>query len=146
MSFTYTNHPDASDRDLMRMLLHDTSSGSAKFSDEDLAWFVANSASIWYAAAEAADTYAAQVTAGGVSKQVGDLRIDYGSGGGGAAGEYHAMAARFRARGSRSAVPFAGGIFQSDKDAEKDSSDRVAPAFSIGMHDERGSSTGSTGY
>ena len=139
MSFTYTNAPATSDRDLLRMLLHDTSSGTAKFSDEDLEWFAANSANIWYAAAEAADTMAAQVTAGGMRKKVGDLEIDYGSLDGGTAGTYKAMAARFRARGSRGAVPYAGGLTRSDKAAER-ASDRVTPSFSVGMHDYTGSS------
>jgi len=114
----------------MRMLLHDTSSGTMKFSDEELAWFVANSASVWYAAAEAADTYAGTLAAKG-SKSVGDLRIDYA----GALAEYRAMSARFRARGARGAVPFAGGIFQSDKDTEEADTERAAPAFAVGMHD-----------
>ena len=135
MSYSYSNNPDGSNTDLLRMLLHDTSSGTAKFSDEDLQWFVDNSASVWYAAAEAADTLAARITASGASKSVGDLRIDYG----GSATEYHSMAQRFRARGSRAAVPFAGGIFQADKDTENADTDRVTPSFSVGQHDYTGS-------
>jgi len=119
----------------MRMLLHDCSSGTAKFSDEELEWFVDNSASVWYAAAEAADALAMQITASGVRKKVGDLEIDYG----GTALQYRGLAARFRARGALAAVPYAGGITRSGKDAEKADSDRPAPAVSIGMHDYAGS-------
>lgn len=133
--FSYTNNPDGSNVDLLRMLLHDTSSGSAKFSDEDLQWFVDNSASVWYAAAEAADTLAARLTAAGASKQVGDLRIDYG----GSAQEYRGMAQRFRARGSRAAVPFAGGIFSADKETEEADTSRSVPSFKIGQFDYTGS-------
>ena len=116
------------------MLLHDTSSGTARFSNEDLQWFIDNSASVWYAAAEAADTLAAQITASGASKSVGDLRIEYG----GTASEFHSLAARFRVRGARAAVPYAGGIFQSSKDAEKSDSERQGGA-ALGMHDNAGS-------
>jgi len=114
------------------MLLHDMSTDSIKFSDEDLAWFIANSASVWYAAAEAAETYAGVLAAAAGSKAVGDLSVVNA---GVNAVYYRSMAARFRARGSRDAVPFAGGISQSGKDAEKADSDRVAPAAAIGIHD-----------
>jgi hypothetical protein len=130
MSFRFRNNPDGSNTDLLRILLNDCSSATAKFSDEALQWFVDNSANVWYAAAEAADTYAGTLAAKG-SKSVGDLSITYG----GTIGEYRAMSARFRARGARGAVPFAGGIFQSDKDTEKADSGRAAPAFAVGMHD-----------
>jgi len=133
--FSYSNNPDGSTIDLLRMLLHDTSSGTAKFSDEDLQWFSDNSASVWYAAAEAADTLAGRITADGASKQVGDLRIDYG----GSAVHWQNLAARWRARGSRGAVPYAGGIFQSGKDTEKADTARSVPSFSIGQHDYTGS-------
>lgn len=139
MSHTFTNNPAGSNIDLLRVLLDDTTTSASKFSDETLQWFVDNSASVWYAAAEAADTYAG-VLAGKGSKRVGDLAVDYG----GSVGEYRAMAQRFRARGSRGAVPFAGGITRTDKDAERADTDRVGPAFSVGMHDYTGSS--STGY
>ncbi len=139
MSFTWSNNPAGSNRDLMRMLLRDTSSSSMKFSDEELAWYVANSASVWYAAAEACDTYAGKLAESG-SKTVGDLSITR------AVGDYRMTAQRFRARGARAAIPYAGGITVSDKDTETGDSDRVASAFRIGMHDEIGSSTGSTGY
>ena len=135
MSYTFTNNPAGSNRDLLRTLLKDTSSGSAKFSDEALDWFLANSANVWYAAAEAADGLAAHLVSGGGSKQVGDLRIDYA---GGAAG-WRSAAQRWRIRGNRDAKPFAGGVTVSDKDTEKADTNRAAPAFSVGMHDYTGS-------
>jgi len=135
MSFSYSNNPDGNNVDLLRMLLHDTSSGTAKFSDEDLQWFADNSANIWYAAAEACDTLAGRITANGASKQVGDLRIDYG----GSALHFQNLAARWRARGSRGAVPYAGGIFQSDRDTERLDVSRSDPAFTVTMHDYVGS-------
>lgn len=135
MSYSYSNNPAGSNVDLLRMLLHDTSSGTAKFSDEDLQWFVDNSANVWYAAAEAADTLAARITASGASKSVGELRIDYG----GSAQHYENLAARWRSRGSRGAVPFAGGIFSADKDTENADTARSTPAFRVGQFDYAGS-------
>lgn len=121
-------------------MLKDTSSGSAKFTDEFLDYLYDNSANIWYAAAEAADMLAGQVAGSGSRRKVGDLEIDYG----GTASEWRLTAQRWRMRGARGMKPFAGGITRSDKDTEKADSGRAAPAFSVGMHDHAGSI--STGY
>jgi len=128
MTATFTNKPDTSNLDLVRILVNDT---TGSLSDETINYFLASEPSVWYAAAMCCDTLASQA-GGQTSLTVGDLSIAY------SAGEYKTMAKSYRIRGARGAVPFAGGISVSAKDTEKDDTDRVAPAFSIGMHDDPG--------
>lgn len=132
MSVTFGNDPAGSNRDAIRILIHDT---TGRLSDETIAYFLASEPSVWYAAAMCCDTLAAQ-QGGKTSLTVGDLSIGY------SAGEYKSLSKSFRIRGSLAAVPFAGGISQSDKDTETSDTDRVGPSFTIGMHDDVGSTYG----
>lgn len=132
MSVTFTNRPSASNRDLVRILINDT---TGKLSDEAIDYFLTSEASVWYAAAMCCDAIAGQTAA--VSEMtVGDLSITYG----GEQSNYAGLAKRLRMRGARAVVPFAGGITSSLRDTEKDS-DRVPPAFQVGMHDDAGTDT-----
>ena len=132
MSVTFTNRPATSNRDLVRILIHDT---TGRLSDETIDYFLTSEPSVWYAAAMCCDTLSAEAQ-GKTSLTVGDLSVGY------SAGEYKALAKSFRIRGSRAAVPFAGGITQSDKNTETADSDRAEPSFAIGMHDDAGSTYG----
>jgi hypothetical protein len=128
MSVTFTNKPATSNRDLVRILINDT---TGRLSDEFIDYTLTSEASVWYAAAMCAEAIGGQYSQSG-DMTVGDLTLRR------TVNEYRNMAKQFRVRGSRSAVPFAGGITQSVKDTELDDSDRVVPAFSIGMHDDPG--------
>ncbi len=129
MTVTFTNNPAGSNRDLIRILVHDT---TGQLSDETINYFLTSEPSVWYAAAMCCDTLAAE-HGGRTSLTVGDLTVGY------SAAEYKSLARNYRTRGSLAAVPFAGGIRESDKDTEATDTDRVPHAFSIGMHDDNGS-------
>ena len=131
MSATFTNKPATSNRDLIRILIFDTDTSAAKLSDETIDYFLTSEPSVWYAAAMCAETVAGQYSSKGILR-VGDLSIQYG------VAEYRSLAKQLRERGTRGAVPFAGGITQSDKDAELADSNRIMSAFTIGMHDDPG--------
>lgn len=131
MSVTFTNKPATSNRDLVRILIHDT---TGKLSDETIDYFLSSEPSVWYAAAMCCDAIAGQ-QAGVSGMTVGDLSITYG----GTQSNYASLAKQLRMRGSRAAVPFAGGIKITDKDTELADTDRAEHAFSVGMHDDVGS-------
>lgn len=132
MSATFTNRPATSNRDLVRILVHDTDCANAKLSDETIDYYLTSEPSVWYAAGMAAETIAGQYSAQGTIT-VGDLSIQR------SISEYRGLSKQLRMRGARGAVPFAGGIKLSDKDTETADSDRVAPSFTIGIHDDKGS-------
>ena len=126
MSVTFGNRPANSNLDLVRILINDT---TGRLSDETINYFLASEASVWYAAALCAETIGGQLSQSG-DITVGDLSIRR------TVNEYRSLAKTLRQRGSRGAVPFAGGISISAKNTERAASDRVVPAFSVGMHDD----------
>lgn len=126
MSATFGNNPAGSNRDLVRILINDT---TGLLSDETINYFLTSEPNVWYAAAMCAETIGGQQSQSG-DMTVGDLSIRR------VVSEYRNLAKQLRSRGSRGAVPFAGGLTLSDKDTEKTDTDRVPPAFSIGMHDD----------
>lgn len=133
MTVTFSNNPANSNRDLVRILIDDT---TGKLSDETIGYFLTSEPSVWYAAAMCADLLAGQMAAKG-SLTVGDLSVVSWL----SAPQYRALAKQFRVRGSMAAVPYMGGRTESLKQSEASDSDRVAPAFTVGMHDDPGSST-----
>lgn len=125
MAVTYGNSPAQSNRDLIRTLVNDT---TGRLSDEFIAWTLTAEPNVWYAAALCAETIGGQLSQAG-DLTVGDLSIRR------TVNEWRNLAKTLRARGSRGAVPFAGGITQTDKDTEQTAADRPAPSFAVGMHD-----------
>ncbi len=134
MSFSYLDtEPESSARSYIRLLLGDTSSGKAMLSDEEIDAFLSLEGGRDIAAAAAADAIGATF-ARQVDKTVGKLKISIGK----ASESYFALGDRLRFKAASRAAPYAGGISVSDKlDAEQDT-DRVKPAFSVGMHDFEG--------
>lgn len=134
MTATFTNNPSGSNRDLVRILIQDT---TGRLSDETINYFLTSEPSVWYAAAICAETLAGLMGGSG-SLTVGDLSsVSWLS-----APQLRSLAKSFRVRGSLAAVPFAGGISQSDKNTETANTDRVSPSFTVGMHDDVGSTYG----
>lgn len=144
----YTGNPSTHSPDEVRLLIGDTSTstGSEIFSDGEMDYFVASAPNNYMAAANAVRTLVgttrAATLAGVMSKQVGDLKIDYRTVS--VTDILIAKAAQLRRQGVRKVKPYAGGISQSDKDNTEQDTDRVAPAFSIGMHDHPGLGVNST--
>jgi hypothetical protein len=72
------------------------------------------------------------------TKSVGDLSISYGD----LAKSFADLAQRLRRTASlQLAAPYAGGISIDDKESVEDDSDRVVPAFRVGMHENPGTGT-----
>ena len=96
--------------------------------DEEIAFAILEEPNVWIAAAVVAEIMASR--AGGTkSKQIGKLKIAYGS------EHYMALARSLRARGSSYQTGFAGGISIAAKNAQFDDSDWPEPAFKLGLHD-----------
>jgi hypothetical protein len=137
MSFTFTNNPASSNRDAVRIMLHDTSSGSAKLSDETIDWLLSAEPNLYLAAAAGAETIASEAAREPSSKSVGDLSISYAE----TAVRYSTLAKSLRMRGIRRVSPVAGGISQSAKDTQYGDSDMTSPAFKVGQFDNPGSTS-----
>ena len=134
--FSYSQNPALATSDQVRLLIGDTDTAKKNFTDAEISWFLTEEpGSVYLAAALAAETLAAKY-AGKVDKQVGDLKISNSQLG----THYTDLAKRLRSRNSSSkGRVYAGGISIADKDAERERSDRVKPAISIGMNDHPGS-------
>lgn len=131
MSFTFTNNPENTPRDLVRILVNDTAEGSEKVSDETIAWALSSQPSSLLAAAAVADVIAGQFAEQISKKQVGDLALWYAD----QAGHYRSLAKTLRLQGVSGAKPYTGGISISDKQAKESDTDRPLPAFAIGQMD-----------
>ena len=102
--------------------------------DEEIDAFLSIEGGRDIAASHAADAIGATF-ARQVDKSIGKLKISIAA----ASGHYFKLGDRLRFKAASRAAPYAGGISQDDKrDVERDS-DRVKPAFTVGMHDFVGS-------
>lgn len=134
MSFTYGGLPDSTTtngrRDAVRLLVQDTVQSTAHFQDEELDFFLLeNGGDVWSAAADACEQLA---SGGATSKSVGDLSISD------TATSWLDLARRYRLRAGSGAMPYAGGIRVSEKDAYEADTDRAEPYFTraTGDHEE----------
>jgi hypothetical protein len=117
----------------MRVLLQDTSSGSAHLTDEQITWFLTLKPNLYLAASAACAAIAASEQ--GISSQtVGDLSITYGSG----ASSYKELSRQYRLEGLRSIKPYAGGISIADASAAAADTDWKQPVSWLGIHDNEG--------
>jgi phosphoribosylamine-glycine ligase len=147
MTATYTNRPGVRDIDTVRREIDDRDCDpetDALLSDEEIQYYIDSNSHILLAAAAAAESVAMTFASDGATKQVGDLRIDYGTEGRSAS--YTTMADKLRKRAYKKAGAniYAGGVSQSDKTAIESDTDRVQPVFTIGMDDPIGSSATET--
>lgn len=139
MTFTYSGNPSASNLDAVRFLVGDTDSADVQAQDAEISWAITQAATTRGAAAVIAEALAAKY-ARLTSMSVGDLSINYAQ----RQEQYSALAVKLRSdEATRGAVPFCGGISQSQKESVEEDSDRVRPAFRRGMHDYEGGQDGS---
>lgn len=132
--WTYSGNPAASDKDAVRHLLGDTDERDQQLSDEEIEWEVAQAGTVRSAAANAARSLAGRYSLQPSSKKVGDLSITYGD----RAKALLTLAKTIDADANLGAIPRAGGISVSDKQAVEADTDRVVPSFTRGMHDHPG--------
>lgn len=135
MTATYINDPQNRPIDTVRFEVDDRDTDNAALSDEEIQYLIDSNNHILLAAAAAADAIGAKYASEVESKQVGDLRIAYGSGG--VAASYGALAKALRMRVARKAGSkiYVGGLSKAAKTAVKADTDRVQSEFEVGMDD-----------
>jgi hypothetical protein len=134
VTWTYGGDPSANARDEVRFLVGDTDTTDQLVTDEEIAYAVAQEATNRGAAARVAQALAAKF-ARYVDKAVGDLRNAYSK----RYDQFRTLASELSMDAStQSASAYCGGIGVDDKEAVEEDTDRVEPAFSVGMHDENG--------
>lgn len=122
------------------MRLADTSSSNYRLENEEIQAYLDTYGNKYLAAASAAEQVAAYY-GGRSDKTIGKLSISQGSGG----ARYQSLAKSLRREAALFGSVFAGGISRDDKEAERQDSDRVAPAFSVDQFDAPALTDGSTG-
>lgn len=131
----YGNAPATNNTDALKFWVGDQSTSSATelLSTKECDYLLTAYGSPRAAAPHAARAIAADLAVK-VGKSVGDLRLDAQQ----QYEHYMTLAASLERQASFSATPFAGGISVSQKQSVEDDTDRVAPAFTIGVHDDPG--------
>ena len=143
MTATYTNNPANRQIDRVRLEIDDRDTipeTDALLSDEEIQYFIDTHKHVLLAAAAAADQLGARFSGDPKSKKVGDLEIDYGEGGRSESFKAVAISLRDRARRQAGANIYAGGLSQGEKATEKAKTDLVQPFFTVGIHDNPGTS------
>lgn len=134
--WTYTGNPSSSNKDAVRFLCGDVDDGDMQVSDEEITFAVADEGNVYAAAAVICEHLSARwareasrsINAGaGLSTSINLSERSKA---------YAQKAKDLRVRASTSAgMVYAGGISQSDKEANQDDTNLVPPAFFRGMFD-----------
>lgn len=134
MTWTYSGDPGASDLDQLRFTIGDTDTTDQQLTDEELNYLLTDRGSVAGAAVSALHALIAKYTRL-VDQRTGDIDIKYSQ----LLQGYRDLLAQITSVGGlASIVPdniYAGGISESDKETVEQDTDRVAPQFSLGMHD-----------
>jgi len=134
MTWTYGGDPSANDRDAVRFTIQDTETSEQLVSDEEIAYLLSEAGDDVIKASIAACEAISRRFARKASQTTGRVSVNYSE----RAKVWIDLADKLRTRAlveNMSDTPYAGGISQDDVDSVKDDSDRVAPAFTKGMHD-----------
>ena len=116
------------DRDKVRFYVQDVDTNEQLLSDEEIAFLLESEGTVRAAAIVAAETLAGKF-ARFADSAVGDLSISYSQ----KHTQYLALANRLRRSLALSAVPLVGGTSVSRKQTVEEDTDRVEPAFTVGM-------------
>ena len=137
----YGGNPSGSDDDALKLLIGDTSTSTSGelLSTGECGYFVSSFGSVRAAAPHAARAIAAGF-ASLVGKSIGDLRLEAQQ----KFDHWSDLAKQLERQSAIVGVPFAGGISRAQKRAVESDTDRVTPAFRVGLHDYNATSTGST--
>lgn len=133
--WTYSGDPSASRKDAVRFLVGDTISTDPQLQDGEIEYVLTIRPTIYGAAAQCCRSLSSQYSRKADSVQA-DLRTTYSS----IAKAYSMRAVEYETReaisgtGSQGLL-YAGGISQTDKSTREQDTDRVNPAFNIGMTD-----------
>lgn len=137
MTWTYSN-PTASDKDAVRFLVGDTDTSDQLVTDEEIAFFVDEfPSSVYHAAAEVAETIAAQFarevshSGDGLNYSAEQLQTNYAE-----------LATRLRKQAKRrfrsGAGPYVGGISWRERETADNDDDLITTSFRSHMHDHPG--------
>ena len=119
------------DKDKVRLLIGDTDEDDQQFQDEEIVVLITMEGNIFSTAELCCFSLAARYSKL-VDKTVGELRLRLSQ----RATAYATRAKEIKAHGVlNSAIPFSGGIGQTQKATQEEDDDRVNPGFQIGMHD-----------
>jgi len=139
MAFTYGGAPETSDRDAVRLMINDTSTGPQELSDAEIAWLIASHPDNWFAASAGANLKASKFSASANAKWVGDLKIETSQ----QAQEFRDLSEKLRLIALRRGVkPAVGGISISQRETDLSDTDWDRPEFVIGQNDFDSGSTG----
>ena len=142
--WSYSQDPDSGNLAVVRLLCGQTStSDDVLLQDEEIDWIISQKPNNYHAAAAACDLLASRYSATQPKGQTyGKTKLDWGD----RATELRKSAKTLREQANLEGVtPFVGGRSISDKRGVTADSDRVRPAFTIGMTDHPGTNLGSTG-
>jgi hypothetical protein len=112
----------------VRWLSGDTVADDPLVTDEEIAYALADEGAPTPAAALVCEALAARF-ARQVDKSVGDLRLSLSQ----KAQAFAAKAERLREHAAHGAIPFAGGLSESERDAARRDSDLVQPSFRVDL-------------
>ena len=143
MGWSYNSDPSASNLDVVRFLSGQTStSDDVLLQDEEINWLISSKPNNFHAAAGACDMLAARYSATQPrGESYGKTRLDWSD----RVVDLRKTAKSLRAQAGLEGVsPFVGGRSISDKRSVQNDTDRVKPAFTIGMTDHPGTKQGST--
>lgn len=137
MSWSYSGDPSYSTQDKVRFLIGDTDESDQQVSDEEIAAILVDFPNPYNAAVQIVRSLVAKYSRRvEKSKSIGDLSISYSSAADGYRDLLKSLLTQAALHGGL-CEPYAGGISISDKENQESDSDRVVPAFRIGMHDRK---------
>lgn len=138
MTWTYSATDLSTDLARVRLMIGDTNTNDQQLSDEEIDFWISNSAGVMWAAAQCCRSLAAEY-ARRVDKSIGPASLTVSQ----RQKHYHDLALHWESQAARFTAiePYAGGISVSDKDTVEGDSDRVTPSFAIGWDDNPGSQT-----
>ena len=116
--------------DQIRFLVGDTDASAPLLQDEEIAFIRTQSTGVYGAAASACRAISAKF-ARRVHEEVGDLKLYNDQ----MQLQYRELADTLDARAKTYALPTAGGVYASEKEAYSANDELVQPTFSRGMHD-----------
>lgn len=132
MSWSYSGNPSATVLDEVRFLIGDTDTSDQQLSDEEINYSLTETTQEPIGAAIISAQALKSKFSRKADKTVGDLRISFSQ----LVDHYSELVESLRIRAAlNSATPYAGGISIADKKLVVDDTDRVVPAFKVGIHD-----------
>lgn len=131
MAWSYSGNPGSNDKDQVRFLVQDTVSTDQLLSDNEIRFLLTLEGGPLKAAAKAAETIAAKF-ARKCDEAVGQVKISFSQ----KSKQYFELADKLKRSSSiKQAIPFSGALDISQKEIQRDDSNRVDPIFRRDLHD-----------